>query len=237
VINLNLLKDFWQKEDILEFQKYLENLKNEDKISWTKNIINTKNTVLAIKANDLKKIAKEISKGNYLSFLNLMPWFYYENTAINGYLINKIKDFKIQKKYLDIYSYKADNWSTCDLLKFKTKNKENEYLNLVYEYIKSPKPFQRRIGLSVLFNFINKKYINTIFSILNLFYEEEHYYVKMMLSWLLCECFIKEKKETINYLNNHNLNKWVINKAISKCRDSLRISKKDKDFLLKYKIN
>ena len=37
------------------------------------------------------------------------------------------------------------------------------------------------------------------------------------------------------YLENHNLNTFTINKAISKCRDSYRVSKEDKEVLLKYK--
>ena len=34
-----------------------------------------------------------------------MIWEYYENTAINGFLITKIKDFSVMKKYLDINYY------------------------------------------------------------------------------------------------------------------------------------
>ncbi len=234
---MELIKEKWSKSDISEFQEYLRTFENVDKLEWTKNILNTELPLLAIKTPDMKNIIKEIYKGNYLSFLDLMIWEYYENTAINGYLISKIKDFDTMKKYLDIYSAKADNWATCDLLSFNVKNNEEKFFNLVLEYIKSNKPFVRRIGMSILFNFIsNDDYIEKIFELLDGFKTEEHYYVNMMNAWLLCECFIKQRDKTIDYLCHNNLNKFTINKAVQKCRDSYRVSEYDKEMLLRYKI-
>jgi hypothetical protein len=56
-----------------------------------------------------------------------------------------------------------------------------------------------------------------------------------MNSWLFCECFIKRRDKTIEFLKNHKLNKFTINKGISKCRDSYRVSKEDKEMLMKYR--
>ncbi|MDO5557313.1 MAG: DNA alkylation repair protein [Clostridia bacterium] len=120
---MNLIKDTWNKEDKDLFQTYLKSFENKEKQEWSRNLIKTELPVLAIKYPIMKEIIKEISKGNYLEFLDLMIWEYYENTAINGFLITKIKDFKTMKKYLDIYSKKADNWATCDLLSFNVKRK------------------------------------------------------------------------------------------------------------------
>ena len=233
---MELTKDIWKKEDIKEFQDYLKTFENREKKDWTTNILRTNLPVLSMTTPVMKDIIKIISKGNFLSFLDLMIWEYYENTAINGFLINKIKDFNIKKKYLDIYSNKCDNWATCDLLKYNIKGYEKEYLDLTKEYIKNDKPFVRRIGLSILFNYINDDYINIVFNILDMFKNEEHYYVNMMNAWLLCECMIKQRDKTLDYLNHNNLNKFTINKGIQKCRDSYRVSKEDKELLLKYKI-
>ncbi len=57
----------------------------------------------------------------------------------------------------------------------------------------------------------------------------------MANAWLLCECFIKQREKTLAFLEKNNINKFAINKAISKCRDSYRVSDKDKKKLLKYK--
>lgn len=58
----------------------------------------------------------------------------------------------------------------------------------------------------------------------------------MCIAWLVCELMIYNRDKTLKYLENHNLNTFTINKAISKCRDSYRVSKEDKEVLLKYKI-
>ncbi len=234
---MDFKKENWTKKDIKEFQEYLETFRETDpkKITWGTNLLNTKLPVLMIKTPIIKKIASDVASGNYLSFLDLMIWEYYENTTLNGMLICRIKDFEVMKRYLDIYSELADNWATCDLLSFNIKNNEEKFFNLVLEYIESDKPFKRRIGLGILFNFINKTYINQIFDILDRFENETEYYVNMMNAWLLCECFIKERDLTLKYLDKNKLNKFTINKAISKCRDSYRVTKEDKEMLLSYK--
>lgn len=229
---MNLIKENWTKEDIEEFNKYLISIKNKDKITWTKNIVNTNKQVLAIKTKELKDIAKQIYRGNYLSFLNNMNFDIYENTIIYAYLIVKIKDFNTLKKYLEIYSNNIDNWSSCDTLKFNIKNNIEDYKKLVNEYIKSNKTFKRRIGIIILFEFIKQKEIIFIFDIINKLKQEQEYYVNMAIAWLLCECFIKEQNKTIEYLNNNEINIFVKNKLLQKCRDSYRINNND---LLKIK--
>lgn len=234
---MNLVKENWNKQDGEEFIKYLESFSNPEKMEWSRNILNTNMPVLAIKTPVIKDIVKKISEGNYTSFLDLELNKYYENSAINGFLIAKIKEFKTMKKYLNKYMLKVDNWASCDLLSFEVKNYEEEFFDLSLEYIDSDKPFIRRLGLGILFNFINNnEYINKIFTIMNGFYEEEHYYVNMMNAWLFCECFIKRRDETIKFLTNHKLNKFTINKGICKCRDSYRVSEEDKEMLLQYKV-
>lgn len=234
---MNLVKEKWNKDDGKEFVKYLESLRNEDKIEWSRNILNTNMPVLAIKTPVIRDIVKNISKGNYLSFLDLELNDYYENSAINGSLICKIKDFDTMKKYLDKYVVKIDNWASCDLLSFDMNGREGIFYNLSQEYVKDSKPFVRRVGLNILLGLIdNDDYIDKIFETMNSFYNEEHYYVNMMNAWLFCECFIKRREKTIEFLKTHKLNKFTINKGISKCRDSYRVSNEDKEMLLKYKV-
>lgn len=230
---MDLARTNWSFEDGCEFIKYLETFRRDDRIEWTKNILNTKMNVLAIKSPEIAMIVKQIKKGNFLSFLDLELNDYYENTAINGNLITAIKDFNIMKKYLDIYSKKADNWSTCDLLKFNVKKNEEKFLALSKKYVKSSYPFVRRIGMYILFEFIDDdRYIDEIYKMLNEFEEETEYYVNMMNAWLVCELFIKRKDKTIEFLKCNKLNAFTINKAISKCRDSFRVTKEDKESLL-----
>ena len=228
------IKEKWNKKDIEEFNKYLESIKIPEKLEFTKKIINTKMEVLAIPIPELRKIANEISKGNFINYLDCFNNKYYENTIINAVLINKINDIQVKKHYIS--KLKIDNWSTVDILKFNIKNKEQEYINLAKEYLKSKEEFIRRIGVRILFNYTEKEDLTEIFNIIDSLYTEDKYYVNMAISWLMCELIIKNREQTLEYLKHHKLNDFTINKTISKCRDSYRVSKEDKEFLLKYKV-
>lgn len=233
---MDLVRYNWSMADGNEFIKYLESFKRADKVSWTKNIINTDMKVLAIKSPEINMITREIRKGDYFSFLDLKLNEYYENVAINGKLISGIKDFDVMKNYLDEYVKIIDNWAACDILKFNIKKQEEDFFRLSEEYVKSNLPFVRRVGMFILFNFISyDEYIDRIFYMLNGFDEEEEYYVNMVNAWLMCELFIKRRDVTLEFFKENQLNKFTINKAISKCRDSFRVSCEDKELLLNYR--
>ena len=58
----------------------------------------------------------------------------------------------------------------------------------------------------------------------------------MANAWLISICFIKFPNETLKYLKKCKLNKFTKNKAISKIRDSYRVSKTDKEEVKKLRI-
>lgn len=234
---MELVKDIWTEDDKIEFINYLLTLKNDDKVMRSQKILNTNMKVLAINDPTLKLIAKQIRKGNYISFLELNINEYYENVFINGILIASIKEFDVMKYYLDKHVKNVDSWATCDSLKFNINKNEERFFLLAKEYSKSELPFVRRIASIILFRFINRdEYINKIYDMLNRFTYEKDYYVNMANAWLICELFIKRREDTVAFLKNNKLNKFTVNKAVSKCRDSFRVSNEDKEFLLKFKV-
>lgn len=235
---MNLTRDSWTKKDIDEFQIYLKSFsKGEEKAKWEQRIVNTQLPCIAVPSPIVRDIARKISKGNFMEFLDLWPYENFTNTTIIGYLICQIKDWNTFEKYLSKYANMADNWATCDTLKFKIKedNKE-QFFQLSRKYIRSGKPFVRRIGIIILFKLVSDdKYIDKILNTLNLFENESEYYVNMVNAWLFCECFIKQREKTVEFLKTNKMNKFTTNKGISKCRDSFRVSTEDKEMLLKYR--
>ena len=231
---MNLVKEHWTKVDIDEFEIYLLSFsKGEDSSSFEKRIVNTKLECIAVPSQVVEKIVKDIAKGNYIEFIDFWLWNNYTETAIIGKLISRIKDFDMLKKYLTIYANRADNWASCDCLKLKIndKNKEDYYF-FSLELLKSNKPFVVRIGLNIIMKLLNyNEYLDRIFEILNSFKNEKEYYVNMMIAWIVAESFIKHRDKTLEFLKNHNLNKFAINKAISKCYDSFRVTSSDKELL------
>ena len=231
---MDLVKEKWNKDDIEEFNEYLESQKREEKINFTSRIVNTNMEVLGIPTPKMRTVAKEIAKGNYISFLDNLSNKYYENTMINVILINKIDDIETKKHYFS--KLIIDNWSTVDIMTFKVKGKEEEYLDFARDYLNNDNPFIRRIGVRILFNYTEKEDLTKIFEIIDSLYNEEEYYVNMAVAWLMCEIVIKNREQAFEYLKHHRLNKFTINKTISKCRDSFRVSQADKDELVKYRV-
>lgn len=233
---MDFKKETWTIDDIHQLEKYLKaNASSPQKISWTKNITRTEKPLFA--CPNLYKIVRQICKGNYKDFLDNNTFSSWDITQIYGYVLTHEKDFFTLEKYLNKYVENIDSWSNTDLLKFNTKYYESELFELAKKYTKSTKTYAKRTGLKILFSYSNfSKYTSEIFNILNSFYNEKEYYVNMILAWLFCEMFIKNRDATIDYLSHHNLNNFVINKGIQKCRDSYRVSSEDKEFLLKYKV-
>ena len=75
---MQLIKNNWDKQDILDLEDYLFSLGNLERAKQENKIINTKQFVLSIHIPELRVMANEIFKGNYISFLDLNPSKYYE---------------------------------------------------------------------------------------------------------------------------------------------------------------
>ncbi len=235
---MELIKEKWINEDKKPFLDYLKNFsKGEEKGVWEQRIVNTKLPCLAVPSTEIDRIAKTIFKGNYISFLDLWLWDNHSATLLFGKILSKIKDFDTLKNYLITYSKKADNWSTIDCLKFKfTKENVNNFINLSKQLIKSEHTFSRRLALIILLKLLSfEDCTNVCFDFFERLKDENEYYVNMAAAWLLAECMTKFRDKTLKYFKSNSTNDFIINKAISKCRDSYRISKEDKDYLLSFK--
>ena len=217
-----------------KYYQFLEDNKNEDKIDFTKRVVNTKKPCLGILVPKQKEIVKSLINVRS-EVLDIMPNKYHEALMIDAYLINTIKDFKEQVKYIEKLSKYVDTWSVTDSLKFRIKGDEEAYFRYAKELLTSNKPFKRRIGIRIFFQYVKTDYIKEIFKELDKFQNEEEYYVNMAISWFLCEAFIKNRDLTLAYFKDNKLNSFAINKAISKCHDSFRVSPEDKKLLNNYK--
>ena len=235
---MNLTKETWTKKDYEDFINYLFSIKDEKYKEFQQKIIPNKN-IIGIRTNILKKIAKKIYEGNYEEFINLLKNTYYEENILYGLILTNIKDINILIPYLNKYILIIDNWASCDLtisnLKIVKNNKEI-FLNFILNNINNNYPYARRFCYVLLLNYyIEKEYLNKIFKLCNI--KNKDYYVNMSIAWLISLCYIKYKKETLNYLNNNKLNKFTHNKSIQKIIESNQIQKEEKEILKTLKIN
>ena len=231
---MDLIKEKWNSKDYDTCVKHLYSLEDikykefHSKLTFNSNIIGIKTPIL-------KEISRNICKGNFTSFIDLVSNNTYEEWLIFGLIIgySKLK-FDEKLKLLDEYIINIDNWASCDIvcanLKDFKKNKEIGY-KYILKLIKSNKCWPMRVGIVLLLDFyIEENYLNGIFDVCNSINTEE-YYVKMAISWLISICYIKYPEETLKYLKNNKLDKFTYNKAIQKIIESTRVSIEEKNML------
>lgn len=234
---MELKRDNWTEANGEEFNRFLVSCGQPDRVEWTTRILNTKMPVLAIPAPKVRELTREIAKGNFISFLELNLWTYFENTAINGSLIDRVKDFELYAKLLKRYGEQADNWATCDTVPFKPKPENKDKLfDLSGKFLASEKPFVRRLGVDMLFAYTaDSAYNDAVLKRIADLQSEGEYYVNMCVAWLIAEYFTKQRTFGLRLFESGTLNAFTVNKAVQKCRDSYRISSEDKEMLLRFK--
>ena len=127
---MNLIKKNWSKKDYQEFLEYLFSLKDSKYLSFNQKIITTNYEMLGIRIPLLRKIAKEIGKGNYREFLKYCSNKYYEEIMIKGLIIGEEKDITILKEEILDYLDYIDNWAVCDTFCNSLKIIKESFLEL-----------------------------------------------------------------------------------------------------------
>lgn len=232
--------------DEIKYKGFINTLyKNSDTKykEFTKSLLpsNSKYNLLGVRIPILKTLARSISKEDYLSFIKINNHKTFEETLIHGLIIGYIKTdintiIKLYKEYIKY----VDNWSLCDstVNNLKIIHKyPKEGLKLVKWCLNHKKDYYKRVGYVLLLNYyVKEEYLEYIFNACNN-NENDNYYVKMAIAWLIAESYIKYPNITIKYIKNNSLDKWTHNKAIQKIKESNRIDINEKNIINRYKQN
>jgi 3-methyladenine DNA glycosylase AlkD len=222
----------WNKAN---YQKFITNLKTFQDLKYQKFhqslLKNNKTKLIGIRTPIIKDIAKKISKGNYQQFLNYNQHKYYEENLIHGLILGYTNEYE---KIDDFLKY-IDNWAVCDLTCSNFKIFKKLPINYLNNYLNSKNPWIIRFSLVLLLDYyIKQENLNYIFKTCDNI-QNDNYYVKMAVAWLISICFIKYQKETKNYLKENKLDKFTFNQTINKIRDSFRVDNLEKEKLKKLK--
>lgn len=234
-----LTLDHWTNNDYQQFLKLLESYQDLKYQAFNKKLLNCDINVIGIRIPILKNFAKQISKGNYQEFINLNRHQTFEEIAIHGLIIGYIKtDINHCISLLNNFIPLINNWAVNDIVAANLtifKKEQAIGFNKINEYLNSNNSWIIRFGLVLLLDYyLNDNYIDYVLKIVTSIKNEE-YYVKMAIAWLISICYIKYPNKTIKLFENQLLDTWTNNKAIQKIRESLRVSKDDKEKLNKYR--
>lgn len=231
---MELVRQDWTAEDMQAFLAYLRSLgKGPDKAMWEQRILNTGMPCLAVPAPEVKRIVKQIAKGNVRAFVGQWCWDNFTASSILGQLICYLP-WEEQRPLLLRYAATTDTWGGTDSLSF-TKTTPDEYMRFALSCLGDPHTFVRRLGVIIMLKMISADTIDDILAVLPTMQGETEYYVNMAVAWLVAECFVRQRDKTLAFFESRQYNAFVAAKAVSKCRDSWRVSAEDKQLLLSYR--
>jgi 3-methyladenine DNA glycosylase AlkD len=224
---MDILNDLFKLKD----DKY-----NEFNSSLINNI--DKNKFIGVRTPMIKELAKKyINDPDINIFLNDLPHQYHEENMLHGLLISLIKDYDKALIELNKFLPFIDNWAVCDSLKIKIfKNNEDKLIKEIYKWLKSDKEYTIRYAIGLLMNHYLKDNYDKKYLLLPLNVKVNTYYVNMMIAWYFATALAKQYKDTIPYIENKKLDKWIHNKTIQKSLESYRIKEDEKEYLRSLKI-
>lgn len=205
---------------------------------FSKKLIPNSLPILGCKVPEVRKLAKEICKGDFYLFLKEYDASSYELQLCYAYVIATSKmPLEERISYVRSFIKTIQDWAVCDglvsSLKCITKNLK-EWLVLLKEYQNSHQEFEVRFIAEILMcYYITPEYVGESCQMIQSLCIEK-YYSKMGMAWFIATLMIYYKKEACQLLEKIE-DPEVINYAIRKIRDSYRISIEDKNHVLMYK--
>lgn len=209
-------------------RKQIFELIDEEYQKFSSALIPNIDNILGVRMPQLRKLAKEIAKGDWRTYLQTANDEYFEEVMLQGLVIGYAKaDLEELLMYVAEFVPKIDNWSICDSfctgLKFTKKHQESVW-SFLQPYLISEKEYELRFGIVMLLDYyIEPNYIDKLLDLLDRV-QHEGYYVKMAVAWALSICFVKLPDQTMGYLAGENsLDLFTYNKALQKITESTRV--------------
>lgn len=201
--------------------------------------------MFGVRVPKLREIAKKIAKEDGLTYLSAVKEaetsgdVYYEEYLLHGMVIGYLKCSSTEREHLlDEFVPVISNWAVCDssCMTYKFMKKEpEEWFSYIMKYIGSKEEYEIRFAVvAMLDHFVTEQFIDRI---LNIMGEIRHdgYYVKMAVAWAVSVCYVKFPDKTKIFLKENSMDEFTQNKSIQKIRESFRVSKEEKEELLKLK--
>jgi 3-methyladenine DNA glycosylase AlkD len=210
----------------LEIKKQLHELIDRDYQKFSQKLNPDGKNILGIRLPNLRKIAKQIAKSDWGTYLRTATDDSFEEILLQGFIIGYVR-IPIEKRLPFIKNFipKIDNWATCDTFcgTIKIGSKDSDIVwGFLQPLFHDDRPFFLRFALVMLFKFINKEHIDAIFVIISKI-RSDNRYVKLAVAWLTATCCIHFPEKTVKFLESKALDPSIQNIAIRKIMESFRI--------------
>ncbi|MBO3444739.1 DNA alkylation repair protein [Clostridium sp. CCUG 7971] len=217
-------------------REQLVELAEENYKVFSSNLLPGIDNLVGVRIPNLRKIAKQIVKLDWKSYIENNDEIYFEEVMLKGMIIGYLENQDIEDilKYISDFVPKINNWSVCDSfcvgLKITNKNRERVW-EFLKPYICSDKEFEVRFAVVMMINYyINEDYLKLVLKELDNI-SHDGYYAKMAVAWAISISFVKFEELTLEYLKNNNIDDYTYNKSLQKICESLKVKKDTKDII------
>ena len=188
------------------------------------------------KAKDIDLFIKEY--GNQVDLSSIKKYVYGSYLYFRIYFKISLKKYKTNREKLDFvednFNLFSDWWSTDMINQFLKKPFDfNDTFNRAKRYVKSSDEFVKRFAYVMFISELAKDK-NNHEKILSLMENDDRYYVKMAIAWLLTE-LLAYNSDIAKFIKESNLSTDIKRMTINKVRDSFKISDSIKNDLLNYR--
>lgn len=184
--------------------------------------------LIGVRVPVLRKLAREISKGDWRGYLAAASEDTYEEVMLQGMVLGCAKmEIAELLERLVVFVPKIDNWAVCDVcvggLKAVARNQQT-VLDFLTPYLCSTQEFEVRFAVVTLMTYyIDEQKIENVLELLD-GVKHQGYYVKMAVAWAVSVCFVKFQNQTMRYLCENTLDDFTYHKALQKITESNRVS-------------
>ena len=222
--------NYWIKQQLI-------NLSEPKFQEFTSRLLPGIQNIQGVRLPHLRKIAKQLAKGDWRAYLMNALDDSYEEIMLQGMVIGYVdEEWRDLTPYIETFLSKIDNWSTCDSfcsgLKLCRKNQEEVWRFLQPLFI-SHDEFVVRFAIVILINYYQEeKYIDLA---CNLFDTVIHpgYYVKMAVAWAVSIYYIHFPEEVMEYLRQNKLDEFTYKKSLQKICESRAVNNEEKEKIRK----
>ncbi len=228
---MELARERWTKEDHAAFREYLYSAADDKYRDFHSKLVpGMRDEIIGVRMPVLRKMAKEIAKGDAEGFLSCAQGGTSEERIIEG-LVLASKKCGYDELLGDIrrFADRINSWAVNDTVSFGgIKKYRRELAADIDSLTGSADPWHVRFGLKILMDFyLDDEYIDLALG-QTASVKSYNYYVCMMQGWLLATAAVNYGERVFALLESGAVSGDVIRITAGKMRDSYRISAGDK---------
>lgn len=194
-------------------------------LKFTSSLMPGVENVLGIRLPLLRRIAREIARGDWQGYLTEAGDFYFEERMLQGMVISYVRCAADEKlACVARFVPKIDNWAVCDCFCWRLHAAEREPMwRFIQPYFRSAKEFEIRFAVVMaLGNFVDDAHTGAFLERLGGI-RHEGYYARMGVAWAVSVCYVKFPERTHAWLEGCALDDWTYNKSLQKITESYRV--------------